>query len=150
MENIKEILKSQQLAPNPGLPYAGAVSPRIAYEILEKLPEARIVDVRTHAEREWVGRVPDSIHIEWNQWPGGTRNPDFAASLSAALPSKQTPLFFLCRSGVRSHAAATLAKELGYEYAFNILEGFEGDKNAQGHRNTVGGWRVAGLPWVQG
>ena len=54
----------------------------------------------------------------------------------------------LCRSGVRSIAAARRATELGIE-AYNILEGFEGDKDAAGHRNVTGGWRKAGLPWAQ-
>ena len=56
---------------------------------------------------------------------------------------------FMCRSGARSHAAAAAAKQLGYTEAYNVLEGFEGDKDPLGHRNTVGGWRKAGLPWVQ-
>lgn len=150
MEKIDEILKRLDVAATPDLPYAGALRPRIAYQILQELSEARVVDVRTQAEWDWVGRVPGAVQIEWNRWPGGVRNPEFAAALDAAVPDKKTPLLFLCRSGVRSHGAATLAKELGYEYAFNILEGFEGDKDAEGHRNTVGGWRVAGLPWIQG
>jgi len=57
---------------------------------------------------------------------------------------------FLCRSGARSHQAAQAAMQAGYANAYNILEGFEGDKDANGHRNTVGGWRFAGLPWIQG
>jgi len=59
------------------------------------------------------------------------------------------PVLFICRSGARSHNAAMLANQAGYE-AYNVLEGFEGDRDPQGHRNTVGGWRAAGLPWVQG
>ena len=45
---------------------------------------------------------------------------------------------------------ANLAAASGYTNAYNILEGFEGDKDASGHRNKVGGWRHAGLPWIQG
>jgi rhodanese-related sulfurtransferase len=150
MENIDEIIKSHGVVADSSLPYAGALKPGTAFEILSAYPAARIVDVRTRAEREWVGYVPESLHIEWNQWPEGARNPNFAAELGAAVPDKNTPVLFLCRSGVRSHGAASAAKELGYRYAFNVLEGFEGDKDVRGHRNTIGGWRVAGLPWIQG
>ena len=57
---------------------------------------------------------------------------------------------FLCRSGHRSHDAAIVATQAGFLECYNVLEGFEGDKDALQHRNSVGGWRVAGLPWIQG
>lgn len=132
------------------LPYAGALTPAEAWAILQSDPASRLVDVRTRAEWEWVGRPPEAVFIEWNAWPGGARNPDFAHELLARVPDKAAPLLFLCRSGGRSHHSALLARELGYAQAFNILEGFEGDKDAHGHRGTVGGWKIAGLPWVQG
>lgn len=151
MENIEEIMKkAKEAAQEKNLPYTGALTPQSAYALLQHEPRAKLVDVRTRAEWEWVGRVTESLEIEWNQWPGGTRNPDFAASLSAAVPDKNTPLLFLCRGGVRSHAAATLANELGYRNVFNVLEGFEGEKDQRGHRNSINGWRFRGLPWVQG
>ena len=49
---------------------------------------------------------------------------------------------------MRSRHSARVATELGYANAFDILEGFEGDKDGEGHRKTVGGWCKAGLPWV--
>ena len=150
MEKYKELLKNAaEREASQGLPYAGALTPKNAFQLLSEIPNARLVDVRTKAEWNWVGRVPNALEIEWNQWPGGTPNPDFATTLISAVPDKETPLFFLCRSGVRSHAAATLASELGYRNAFNILEGFEGDKDDAGRRNSIGGWRVNGLPWIQ-
>jgi rhodanese-related sulfurtransferase len=132
------------------VPYAGALRPAEAFAVLQGDPASRLVDVRTRAEWEWVGRPPDAVFIEWNLWPGGARNPAFAPELLARVPDKAAPVLFLCRSGGRSHHAALLALELGYAQAFNILEGFEGDKDAHGHRGTVGGWKVAQLPWVQG
>jgi rhodanese-related sulfurtransferase len=132
------------------VPYAGAVTPAEALAILQSDAAGRLVDVRTRAEWEWVGRPPDAIFIEWNTWPGGARNPAFAQELLARVPDKAAPVLFLCRSGGRSHHAALLAHELGFAQAFNVLEGFEGNKDAHGHRGTVGGWKVAGLPWVQG
>lgn len=132
------------------LPYAGAVTPAEAYALLQQNPCVKLVDVRTNAERDWVGRVdlPDGQHfaVQWNLYPGGTPNPEFLEQLGQ-ITSKNDTLLFLCRSGVRSRHAAKLATEHGYTACFDILEGFEGDKDAHGHRNTVGGWRKAGLPW---
>ena len=87
--------------------------------------------------------------MELLQWPGSRPNADFVKQLEAAVPDKNTPLLFLCRSGGRSHNAAMLAMQSGYAETYNVLEGFEGDKDASGHRNTVGGWRASGLPWTQ-
>lgn len=132
-----------------GRPYAGEVTPQEAHELLRLAPGAVLVDVRTRAEWEWVGRVPKAVEIEWNQYPGGTRNPNFLAELKQQV-DRESVVMFLCRSGARSVAAATAAAEAGYSASYNILEGFEGDKDINGHRNTVGGWRKAGLPWIQG
>lgn len=136
----------------PGEAYAGAVTPAEAHALLQADPRVLLVDVRTNAERDWVGRVaiPESQHaaVQWNTYPGGVPNPHFAQELTQAAPDKDTVLLFLCRSGVRSRHAARAATELGYPNAFDILEGFEGDKDAAGHRKTVGGWCKAGLPWV--
>ncbi len=151
MPTIDDILhRARERARQLNVPYAGAVTPAEAHAILEQEPQGRLVDVRTRAELEWVGRPPNAVFIEWNVWPGGARNPAFEQELLTRVPDKGAPVLFLCRSGGRSHHAALAARGLGYAQAFNILEGFEGDKDARGHRGTVGGWKVAGLPWVQG
>jgi rhodanese-related sulfurtransferase len=127
--------------------YAGDVSPEQAYACWQK-GDAVLVDVRTDAEREWVGYVPDALALAWKQWPGMALNPGFDAGLKELIPAGKKVLIF-CRSGVRSIAAARRATELGF-VAYNVLEGFEGvpDGNAQrGHQN---GWRHRGLPWRQG
>jgi rhodanese-related sulfurtransferase len=130
------------------LSYAGALLPAEAHALMQSLPEAKLVDVRTRAELEWVGRVPGSVAIEWNTWPGGGRNPNFIAELETLI-GKNAIVMFLCRSGVRSHHAAIAVTEAGYTDAYNILQGFEGDKDSSGQRNRLGGWRFAGLPWTQ-
>ena len=107
-----------------------------------------LVDVRTDAERAWVGFVPDAVPLALKQWPGMALNPEFDAGLKSAVPAGKK-VVFLCRSGVRSIAAAKRATELGLE-AYNILEGFEGDPNGQAHRGQTGGWRFHDLPWRQG
>lgn len=132
-----------------GRNYLGELTPQEAHTLLQEAPGAKLVDVRTRAEWDWVGRVPGAVEIEWNQYPGNVRNPNFLAELSRQVDPEALVLF-LCRSGARSVAAATLATEAGFGSCYNILEGFEGDKDANGHRNTVGGWRKAGLPWIQG
>ncbi|HEX7683189.1 MAG TPA: rhodanese-like domain-containing protein [Trinickia sp.] len=134
------------------LSYAGAVSPAEAFELLQLDPNARLVDVRTRAELDWVGRplVGDGqyVHIEWTRYPGGVPNPEFAAQLRQAVSSPDTPMLFLCRSAARSKLAAIAAAQEGYTKAFDLLEGFEGDKDGHGHRKTVSGWCFRGLPWI--
>lgn len=102
-----------------------------------------------HAEWDWVGRVPGAVEIEWMLYPGNEPNAHFLAQFKRQV-DPEALVMFLCRSGARSNAAASLAAASGYTNAYNILEGFEGDKDASGHRNKVGGWRHAGLPWIQG
>ena len=134
-----------------GLPYAGAVTPLEAYELILADPRVKLIDVRTNAERDWVGRVaiPAEQHgaIEWNGYPGGAQNPQFVQQLTT-LAAPEDIVLFLCRSGVRSRSAAKAATEHGYTQAFDILEGFEGDKDEHSHRKNIGGWCKAGLPWT--
>ena len=127
------------------VPMAGLLTPSEAW-MLRELRRVEIVDTRTKAERDLVGYVPGSIPIEWYDYPGKVRNEKFLDELRAKVDSA-TPVAFLCRSGVRSHHAAALATANGYA-AYNIIEGFEGDKNPQGQRR-VNGWQMAGLPWKQ-
>jgi rhodanese-related sulfurtransferase len=141
---------AQQRRAADRLPYFGAIEPIEAHTLLSALPNAQLIDVRTRAEWDYVGRVPGSILIEWNTYPSGARNPAFLEQLRAAAADPKTPLLFFCRSGQRSDSAARAAAAAGYTMAFNVLEGFEGPKNSEGHRGTLGGWRKVGLPWVQG
>jgi rhodanese-related sulfurtransferase len=143
------LAKARERAAGPS--YAGAVTPQEAYALVQADPRVKLIDVRTSAERDWVGKValPESQHgaVQWITYPGGAPNAEFLQQL-AKVADKNDVLLFLCRSGVRSRHAATLATEHGYANSYDILEGFEGDKDAEGHRNTVSGWRKAGLPWV--
>ncbi len=127
--------------------YAGDVTPQQAWQWVQS-GQAVLVDVRTDAEREWVGRVPGAVPVAWKQWPGMALNAEFDTQLRAAVP-EGGQVVLLCRSGVRSVAAARRATELGIT-AYNILEGFEGDADGEGQRGKKGGWRFHGLPWQQG
>ncbi|MEK9673486.1 MAG: rhodanese-like domain-containing protein [Rhodospirillaceae bacterium] len=136
--------------------YAGDVTPKQAWDMLTSNASAQLVDVRTIPEFNFVG-VPDlsgigkKCHgIPWKNFPVMNENPDFTDAVEILAPERDTPLLFLCRSGVRSISAAQAITARGYSKAYNVLCGFEGDKDAAGHRGTVGGWKVDGLPWKQG
>ncbi len=149
MGKITAILKTaQQRAKELNLPYEGALTPEEAYEIWQSAPGAKLVDVRTRAEIDWVGRVPGAVEIEWMGYPGMKPNPNFMAALEQQV-DKESLVLFLCRSGHRSHTTAALATQNGYADCYNILEGFEGDRNPGNQRNILNGWRAAGLPWEQ-
>ena len=137
---------AQARAGQLNLPYAGALLPVEAYALMQN--GARLVDIRTQAELYWVGKIPGSVLVEWNSYPGGALNLDFLDQLSEQV-GKDEPTMFICRSGGRSHHAAMAATQAGFRECYNVLEGFEGDRDPQQHRSSVGGWRVAGLPWIQ-
>ena len=129
--------------------YAGDVSPQLAFQWWQS-GQAYLVDIRSNAERAWVGFIPDAPAVEYKIWPGMAVNSEFDAQLKAAIGDAPagSKVLLLCRSGLRSVPAAQRAQALGYA-AYNILEGFEGDPDAQAHRGRAGGWRFHGLPWRQ-
>lgn len=133
------------------LVFSGIVTPQEALALLKLDSNIKLIDVRTQAERDWVGKVQineaQHLAIQWSTYPGAVPNPNFIEQLQAQAKPDQV-LLFLCRSGVRSRHAAKLATEHGYRLCFDILQGFEGDKDHEGHRKTVNGWCHAGLPWV--
>ena len=149
MADIEAIFKAaRERARAQGLPYAGSLLPAEAHAILQNQTGAKLVDVRSRAELDFVGRVPGSVEIEWKSYPGMKPNPQFVDQLKQQVPADAV-VMFLCRSGGRSHETAAAAAQAGYRDAYNVLEGFEGDRDAGGHRNTTGGWRARGLPWSQ-
>ncbi|MEM7300070.1 MAG: rhodanese-like domain-containing protein [Pseudomonadota bacterium] len=140
--------------------YADDVTPSQCWQQLTENQAAQIVDVRTVAEWSFVGlpdlstASKDVICEEWQQFPTMQVNEAFAHRVGEKLQAIGTktddPLFFLCRSGVRSKSAAAAMTAAGYTQCFNITGGFEGDKDDEGHRGGVNGWKVENLPWRQG
>ena len=139
--------------------YAGDVSAMDAWDRLAGSPETVLIDVRNKAEWAFVG-VPvvssidkKTLLVEWDDFGTGTAVPDFIGRLNSTLAehgvANDAPLYFICRSGNRSRLAAILATEAGYRQCFNIESGFEGRLDSDRHRNTPGGWKAEGLPWVQ-
>ncbi len=118
-------------------------------ELLQITPGSRLIDVRSHAELEFNGVIPGAMHVEWQSWPGWVLNPHFLIQLAQAT-DPESLLFFICRSGERSHRAAVACTEAGRGSCYNVLEGIEGDLNkATGHRNELNGWKHRSLPWTQ-
>lgn len=149
MGKITDILnKAQQRAKELNLPYEGALLPEEAYEIWRNAPGARLVDVRTRAELEFVGRIPGAVEIEYLNYPGMKANPNFLAAMSQQVDREALVMFF-CRTGGRSHQAAQQATQSGYPDCYNVLQGFEGDANPEKQRGKINGWRALGLPWEQ-
>jgi len=136
--------------------YAGDVTPAEAWKILQEDENAVMVDCRTAAEWNYVGR-PDLSglgkslgQVEWQRFPTGEANPTFTEEVKRLGIKPDQTILFLCRSGQRSIAAAVAMTQEGYGKCYNVLEGFEGAKDNDGHRGTKAGWKVAGLPWEQG
>jgi len=131
------------------LPYSGALLPEEALQLMQLMPHAKLVDVRTQAEWQFVSTVPNAKQIEFKAFPTMQQNPHFVQQLKHQVDPEAVVLF-LCRTGARSDAAARLAAENGYSNCYNILEGFEGEKDNQGQRGNINGWRAKKLPWTQG
>ena len=128
------------------LDYAGAVTPPEAWQLVQQ-GAARLIDVRTAPEFKFVGRVPGTANVEWHGKDPGPRA-RFLELLRAAADRNEAVLL-ICRSGVRSHAAASVASAAGFTRVYNVLEGFEGQRNLEGRRGAIDGWRKHGLPWSQ-
>jgi rhodanese-related sulfurtransferase len=144
MDEIKKV--AGERARKMGLAYAGALLPAEAHKLMQA--GAKLVDVRTKPELLFVGSIPGAVTIEWQTYPGNRPNPEFIGEL-AAVTKRDEPVMFICRSGARSHGAAEAAMRAGWRETYNVLEGFEGDKDPEQHRSSVGGWRKSGLPWIQ-
>jgi rhodanese-related sulfurtransferase len=131
------------------------VSPTQVWESLQSNPQAQLVDVRTDAEWNFVG-LPDlseagkqPVLIPWQVYPSMQTNSDFIGHLRQAGMTPDSHIYFLCRSGARSMAAAQAAIRAGFPHAYNIADGFEGPPDSEGHRGAVSGWKADGLPWQQ-
>lgn len=150
-EALQQAARSRQ----PDASYAGDISCEEAWQLLSSMPAAQLVDVRTQPEWVFAG-VPNlsvcdkKAHlISWAMYPDMQPNAEFISAVHMHVPSKDTPIVFLCRTGGRSKMAAIAATQAGYRAAFNILDGFDGGMNEAGQRGTIGGWRAQGLAWSQ-
>lgn len=149
MQTISEILAlAQERAQQVHLPYLGALTPREAHAILLRAPQAKLVDVRARAEWDLTGIIPGAVQIEWQTYPGWHPNPYFMQQFKQVV-DPEALVMFICRSGGRSHKAAEAATLAGYNECYNVIEGFEGDRDKVSQQRNVNGWKKAGLPWMQ-
>lgn len=131
------------------------IPPTTTWNALREEPAARLVDVRTDAEWAYVGlpelteAAKQSALIPWQIFPAMTVNPDFLAQLTQAGLTPAHHIYFICRSGIRSLAAAQAAQAAGFPHVYNVADGFEGPPDAAGHRGQIAGWKADGLPWRQ-
>ena len=131
------------------------ISPAKTWEALKTNARAQLVDVRTDAEWNFVG-VPDlagagkqAVLLAWQVYPAMARNESFEAQMGTAGFTPEHHIYFLCRSGVRSLAAAEAMRAAGFPNVYNVADGFEGPPDGAGHRGTIAGWKASGLPWRQ-
>ena len=123
--------------------------PKKAFEILQASPNTLLIDCRTEAEFFYVGHPVDAVNIEWNTEPDFEINPHFSDIALRMAGRKDRPIILICRSGKRSAEAGLALEQHGFTDVCNVLEGFEGELDADHHRDTLGGWRLHGLPWRQ-
>ncbi|MDF0604448.1 rhodanese-like domain-containing protein [Neisseriaceae bacterium TC5R-5] len=149
MNDVTELLQqAKQRAETMGLPYAGALTPQEAHQLKQLMPAAILLDVRSAAEWQFVGTIPYALRLEWRSFPGMVASTTFLSQLSQVV-DKQACLMVLCRTGARSDEVARLACTAGYAQVFNVLNGFEGERDSHGRRGQLNGWKAAQLPWEQ-
>ena len=131
--------------------HQGDVTPAEAYQRLQNNAAAVLIDVRTQPEWVFVGvpAVDRLIRLSWQVFPAMQVNAQFVAEIEQMGLPKDTEIMCICRSGARSASAATALTQAGFTNAWNVAQGFEGDKDGSGHRSSVGGGKASGLPWVQ-
>ena len=131
--------------------YRGDLNPAEAFERIKKNPNAVLIDVRTQPEWTFVGlpQVERLVRVSWQVYPHMEVNGKFAAEVQAMGLGNDAEIFCICRSGARSASAATALTTAGFSNCWNVAQGFEGDKNAEGRRGASNGWKASGLPWVQ-
>ena len=131
--------------------HKGNIPPTEAHQRLQGNASAVLIDVRTEPEWTFVGvpAVDRLIRLSWQAFPPMQVNADFVEEIEQMGLPKDTEILCICRSGARSAMAASALTKAGYTNCWNVAQGFEGDRDAQGHRGSAGGWKAAGLPWIQ-
>ncbi len=120
------------------------LSPDDSWRALQATEDAVLVDVRSSPEWSIAGRPDLSgigrkiLFVEWQIWPRKTPNLGFISDLLDDLGDQMpSRLFFLCRAGPRSAAAALeFSRQMQARgqsvHISNIASGFEGEKDENG------------------
>ena len=135
-------------APTKSVSTVKDLFPTQAFDYLQKTPDAVLIDCRSETEYLFVGHPSGAVHVAWQDGPDWGINPDFVAQVRAEADASR-PVVLICRSGTRSVSAGLALEQAGYSNVYNVLEGFEGERDEKNHRGTTGGWRFHGLPWQQ-
>lgn len=126
------------------------LTPKEAFDLLHKNPDALLIDVRSEMEFLFVGHPKDALHVGWNDGPDWDINPHFVGEVKKLIgAASDRPVVLICRSGKRSIEAGEALIAKGVTNVYNVLHGFEGDLDDHHHRGSVNGWRFDGLPWEQ-
>ncbi len=132
------------------------LTPCEAYELLQQVPSALLVDIRSNMEFLFVGHPKGAMHVPWIDEPDWCVNPDFEKEIRQLMlggiceqGENSPPIILICRSGKRTIDAGHVLIDAGFHNVCHISEGFEGERDAEYHRSTTGGWRYHGLPWEQ-
>lgn len=132
------------------------LTPQEAYDVLHQVSSALLIDIRSNMEFLFVGHPKGAIHVPWIDEPDWCVNPNFEKEIRQLMlggvcepEGHSPPIILICRSGKRSVEAAELLLSSGFNNVCHVDEGFEGERDAEYHRGTVGGWRYRGLPWEQ-
>lgn len=132
---------------SPVHPDLGQLTPQQAHELVQQ-PHVVFIDVRMELEHFFVGHPVGVVNVPWQEIPDFEINPNFAEDVGRVARRDQT-VVLICRSGHRSIDAGNRLIAAGFQHVYNVLEGFEGDRDENHHRSAVNGWRYRGLPWVQ-
>ncbi|GAW84941.1 conserved hypothetical protein [Bathymodiolus platifrons methanotrophic gill symbiont] len=125
------------------------LTPQQSWELMQKTPDAVMIDVRTTIEHGFVGHPVGAVLVPWKDAPDWQLNADFIKQVKQAVSDVAIPVLLLCRSGKRSLEAADVLQQAGFKHLVNILDGFEGDLDKNKHRGNLSGWRFCQLPWEQ-
>ncbi len=132
------------------------LTPKQAWEILQDNPKAVLIDIRSSMEYLFVGHPVGAVHIPWIDEPNWEINPRFTTEIRQLLlggasseKDLSAPVILICRSGKRSLEAGRVLLEANIQNVYHINEGFEGERDDDHHRSTLGGWRYHNLPWEQ-
>jgi rhodanese-related sulfurtransferase len=135
--------------------YAGDITPAETWKILQNNKRSILIDVRSTAEWAYVGVTDlssigkEAYTIEWKSFPDMLINSNFINQVKEICTNREIKILSLCRSGQRSISTSQALTDAGFKQCYNVLEGFEGDKDNAEHRGQSGGWKFHGLPWKQ-
>jgi len=132
------------------------LTPEEAFDILQDVPSALLIDIRSNMEFLFVGHPEGALHVPWIDEPDWDVNPNFVKEVRQLMlggvcdqGEGTPPIILICRSGKRSVDAGNVLLDAGFHNVCHIDEGFEGDRDNEHHRSSIGGWRFRGLPWQQ-